>query len=99
MTRIEDRIALLIDVRAALGLDVTQALDEAESILGRAPPLAALRLRRSMAAALRGRGDTQRAAEQDAEASPLAIRLDQRLADEPEVQARFRAEFLPPRAG
>jgi hypothetical protein len=78
---------------------VTQALAEAESLLARAPPLPALRLRRSMAAALRQCGATRRATEQEAEMSLLAIRLDQSLADEPELQARFRAEHLPQRAG
>ena len=52
LTRTEDRIALLLDVRVALGLDTTQALAEAQALLPAAAPLLALRLHRSVAAAL-----------------------------------------------
>jgi len=95
LIRIEDRIALLLDVRVALGLDAAQALAEAEALLPAEAPLPALRLHCSIAAALQATGAKGDAAKHDAEARLLVARLDESLAGEPDLRSRFRAEYLP----
>jgi DNA-binding SARP family transcriptional activator len=94
VTRGEDRIALLLDVHVALGLDATQVLAEAQSLLPAAAPLLALRLHRSIAAAWQAAGASDRAAQHEGEARLLAARLEQSLAEEPDLRARFHAEHL-----
>ena len=80
VVRTENRVALRIDVRVALGVETSAAIADAEALLPVAAPLLALRLRRSVAAALDSEGEAARAAEHRSAAEALAASLSDSLA-------------------
>ncbi len=89
----EERVALRLDVRAALGLDNAATVEAADGLMRSAAPLLGLRLGRSVASALRAAGETSRSDARDALDAALCRRLLTSLEDEPELRASLAARY------
>ncbi len=91
----DDRLALRLQARAALGEDTAAVVAAAEALLPVIAPLAALELHAGLAAAYAARADAAGAARHRAAQRALARRLAASLAGEAALQRCFAAVHLP----
>ena len=97
VVRAEELAALRLDVLRTLGADTLSVVVAlSEPMLQMAPPLLALRLHRSLAAALRAADEGSRAEAHERAAHLIADRLGESLDDEPELRASFAALYGEP---